>query len=156
AVDEQIGRIVAALEKQGMLEDTIIVFSSDNGGPLNLGASNGTLRGGKGSLYQGGVLAAAFVTWPRHIKAGSTIAEPLHVVDWYPTVIGRDGGSIQQKLAIDGKDIWGVLTKGDKSPHEDILINVTPNAGALRMGDWKIVVGGNALDDPDGNVADKK
>src|SRR5205823_1700777 len=50
AVDEQIGRIIAALEKAGMLENTIIVFASDNGGPLGLGATNGTLRGGKGSL----------------------------------------------------------------------------------------------------------
>jgi arylsulfatase A-like enzyme len=156
AVDEQIGRIVAALEKRGLLENNIIVFSSDNGGPLQLGATNGRLRGGKGSLYQGGVLAAAFVTWPGHIKGGLTIAEPLHMVDWYPTLIKLAGGSLEQKLPLDGKDIWGVLTEGKKSPHEDILINVTPNGGALRMGDWKIVLNGNTKDDPDGRVKAKK
>lgn len=156
AVDEQIGRVIAALEKQGMLENTIIIFSSDNGGPLNLGATNGTLRGGKGGLYQGGVLAAAFVTWPGRIKGGITINEPLHIIDWYPTLIKRAGGSLQQKLPLDGKDIWPVLTEGKKSPHEDILINVTPGGGALRMGNWKIVVNGPNLDNPDGKAQPKK
>jgi arylsulfatase A-like enzyme len=156
AIDEQVGRVVAALEKRGMLENTIIVFSSDNGGPVNLGATNGRLRAGKGTLYQGGVLAAAFVTWPGHIKGGITIPEPLHMVDWYPTFIKLVGGSLEQKLPIDGKDLWGVLTEGKKSPHADILLNVTPGGGALRMGDWKIVLNGDTRDDPDGKVVEKK
>jgi arylsulfatase A-like enzyme len=156
AVDEQIGRLIAALEKRGMLENTIIVFSSDNGGPLNLGATNGRLRGGKGSLYQGGVLAAACVSWPGHIRGGTTIAEPLHMVDWYPTLIKIAGGSLEQKTPLDGKDIRGVLTDGQKSPHADILLNATPNGGALRMGDWKIVLNGNTRDNPDGKKLGKK
>ncbi|MFO0968885.1 MAG: arylsulfatase [Gemmataceae bacterium] len=156
AVDEQIGRVIEALRKQGMLENTIIVFSSDNGGPLGLGATNGTLRGGKASLYEGGVRAAAFVAWPGHIKDGIEIHEPLHMVDWYPTLVNRAGGTLEQKLPIDGKDIWDVLTKGAKSPHEDILFNVTPGGGALRKGDWKLVLGGAAPDDPDGKAAPKK
>ncbi len=155
-VDEQIGRIIAALEKAGMLENTIIVFSSDNGGPITLGATNGTLRGGKASLYQGGVLAASFAAWPGRIKAGTTIAEPMHMVDWYPTLIKRAGGSRDQKLPLDGKDIWPVLTEGKKSPHEDILFNVTPNGGALRKGDWKLVLNGSTKDDPDGKGEPKK
>ena len=157
AVDEQVGRIIAALEKAGMLENTIIIFSSDNGGPLGSGATNGTLScGGKEDLYQGGVLAAAFAAWPGRIKGGTTISEPLHMVDWYPTLINRAGGSLEQKLPIDGKDIWPVLTNGAKSPHEDILINVTPKNGALRKGDWKLVLNGNSNDDPDGKGEPKK
>ncbi|MCC6417682.1 MAG: arylsulfatase [Gemmataceae bacterium] len=150
AVDEQIGRIVAALARRGLLENTIIIFSSDNGGPVNLGATNGRLRAGKGSLYQGGVLAAAFVTWPGRIKGGLTISEPLHMVDWYPTLVQRAGGSLKQQLPLDGKDIWGVLTAGEKSPHDDILLNVTPTRGALRRGDWKLVLNGKGKDNPDG------
>lgn len=156
AVDEQIGRIIAALEKAGMLENTLIIFSSDNGGPIALGATNGILRGGKGSLYEGGVRAAAFAAWPGRIKGGINITEPLHMVDWYPTLVKRAGGSLQQKLPIDGKDIWDVLTKGAKSPHEDILFNVTPTGGALRKGNWKLVLNGNAKDDPDGKATPKK
>ena len=75
AVDEQIGRIIAALEKAGMLENTIIVFSSDNGGPLNLGATNGSLRAAKGTLYEGGVRVSAFANWPGKIPAGQRIKE---------------------------------------------------------------------------------
>lgn len=146
AADEQIGRIVAALEKAGMLENTIIVFSGDNGGSVALGATIGRLRGGKGSLYEGGVRTAAFVAWPGRIKDGANITEPLHVIDWYPTLINLAGGSLEQRLPIDGKDIWDVLTKGARSPHEDILINVTPSGGALRKGDWKLVLGENAED----------
>ena len=156
AVDEQIGRIIAALEKQGMLENTIIVFSSDNGGPIALGATNGVLRGGKGSLYEGGVRAAAFAAWPGRIKGGTDIREPLHMIDWFPTLINRAGGSLKQDLPIDGKDIWDVLTKNAKSPHDEILFNVTPNGGALRRGDWKLVLNSGNADDPDGKVEAKK
>jgi arylsulfatase A-like enzyme len=139
-----------------MLENTIIIFSSDNGGPVALGATNGLLRGGKGSLYEGGVRAAAFAAWPGRIKGAIDVTEPLHIVDWYPTLIGRAGGSLEQKLPIDGKDIWDVLTKNAKSPHEDILFNVSPNGGALRKGDWKLVLNGNTRDDPDGKAEPKK
>ena len=155
AVDEQIARIITALEKQGMLEDTIIVFSSDNGGPIALGATNGILRGAKGSLYEGGVRAAAFVAG-KGIPRGIDVREPLHMVDWYPTLITRAGGSLVQKLPLDGKNIWPVLAEGKKSPHEDILLNVTPSNGAIRKGDWKLVLNGSAKDDPDGKKADKK
>jgi arylsulfatase A-like enzyme len=153
AVDEQIGRIVAALEKRGMTENTLIIFSSDNGGPVNLGATNGRLRAGKGSLYEGGVRSPALLTWPGKLKAG-TNHEPLHIVDLYPTLVKLGGASLEQKLPLDGKDIWPVLTQGKRSPHEAILFNVTPTKGALRMGDWKLVVGGN-LQDPEENTAKK-
>jgi arylsulfatase A-like enzyme len=75
AVDEQIGRIVAELEKHGLIENTIIIFSSDNGGPIQLGATNGRLRAGKGTIYEGGVRSPAFVTWQGKLKAG-TVNEP--------------------------------------------------------------------------------
>jgi len=154
AVDEQIGRIVAALEKCGMSENTLIIFSSDNGGPVNLGATNGRLRAGKGSLYEGGVRSPAVVVWRGKLKAGTTVNEPMHIVDLYPTLLKLGGASLEQKLPLDGKDIWPVLTEGKRSPHEDILFNVTPTKGALRMGDWKLVVGGN-LQDPEENAAKK-
>jgi arylsulfatase A-like enzyme len=153
AVDEQIGRIVAALEKRGMTENTLIILSSDNGGPVNLGATNGRLRAGKGSLYEGGVRSPALLTWPGKLKAGVN-NEPLHIVDLYPTLVKLGGGSLEQKLPLDGKDIWPVLTQGKRSPHEDILFNVTPTKGALRMGEWKLVVGGN-LQDPEENAPKK-
>ena len=152
AVDEQIGRIAAAIEKRGLTGNTLFIFSSDNGGPLAQGATNGKLRAAKGTLYEGGVRVPAFATWAGHIKPGTVIHEPLHIVDWYPTLLKLAGAKPEQKLAPDGRDLWPVLTAGAKSPHDAILLNTTPNNGAVRMGDWKLVMGGN-LSDADQNAA---
>lgn len=153
AVDEQVGRIVAAIEKRGLTENTLFIFSSDNGGPLAQGATNGKLRAGKGTLYEGGTRVAAFATWPGKIKGGISISEPMHMVDWYPTLLKLAGSNPEQKLAPDGLDIWPVLTAGAKSPHDAILLNTTPRNGAVRMGDWKLVVGGNLADSDEGPAA---
>jgi arylsulfatase A-like enzyme len=150
AVDEQIGRIATAIEKRGLTGNTLFIFSSDNGGPLAQGATNGKLRAAKGTLYEGGVLVPAFATWTGHIKPGTVIHEPLHIVDWYPTLLKLAGAKTEQKHAPDGLDIWPVLTAGAKSPHDAILLNTTPRNGAIRMGDWKLVMGGNLADSDEG------
>jgi arylsulfatase A-like enzyme len=156
AMDEGVGRIVDAVEKAGVRKNTLFVFSSDNGGPQpGVVTDNGKYRAGKGTLYEGGVRAAAFATWDGHIKPGSTITEPMHVVDWYPTLVKLCGAKAEQKLPVDGQDIWPTLTAGKPSPHEAILINTTPNAGAVRAGDWKLVVHAGE-DDPDGGAPKKK
>ena len=139
-MDDGIGRIVKALDERGMRDKTLIVFSSDNGGPLNLGATNGPLRAGKGTLYEGGVRVVAFANWPGVLKAGSVVNEPLHMVDWYPTLLGLAGASRGQSLPLDGRDAWGTIAKGQPSPRDEILHNVTPTSGAIRLGQWKLVV----------------
>jgi arylsulfatase A-like enzyme len=145
-VDDQIGRIVAAIEKKGLRKDTLFIFSSDNGGPLGSGATNGPLRAGKHTLYEGGTRVAAFATWDGKVNAGSVVSEPLHIVDWYPTLLKLAGASLEQKLPLDGRDAMATIG-GGPSPHEDILINTTPGNGAIRAGNWKLVVNGNRSDD---------
>src|SRR5262249_51152133 len=77
AMEEAIGRIVGAVEKAGIRQNTLCLFSSDNGGPQpGVVTDNGKYRAGKGTLYEGGVRVAACVTWDGHIKAGSTVTEP--------------------------------------------------------------------------------
>jgi arylsulfatase A-like enzyme len=147
AVDDQIGRVVAAVEKQALTKDTLFVFSSDNGGPTNLGATNGTLRARKGTLYEGGTRVAAFAKWDGPIKPGAIVSAPLHMVDWYPTLLKLAGASLDQKLPLDGRDIWPTITQGAPSPHDAILINTTPRNGAVRMGDWKLVLNGGVPDE---------
>ncbi|MEI7728677.1 MAG: arylsulfatase [Verrucomicrobiota bacterium] len=143
AMDEAIGTIIAALEKQGLRQNTLIIFSSDNGGPApGRVTSNGPLRAGKGTLYEGGTRVAAFATWDGHIKPGSVVNEPLHVVDWYPTLLKLAGASLEQKLPLDGKDAWPTIAEGKPSPHSAILLNSTPKNGAIRVGDWKLVLNG--------------
>jgi arylsulfatase A-like enzyme len=140
AVDEAIGRIVAALDSAGLRDNTLIVYSADNGGPNPQAAhSNDPLRAGKGTLYEGGIRAAAFANWPGHIPAGIRIAEPVHIIDWYPTFVNLAGGSLEQPLRIDGVDILPVLTSNAKSPHTEILIPQSPTRAALRMGNWKLI-----------------
>ena len=157
AVDEAIGQIEAALKQAGRLENTLIVFSSDNGGPSP--GDNTPLRDFKGSIFEGGTRAAAFATWPGRIPAGQRIRQPMHMVDWYPTLIKQAGGSLEQKLPVDGLDVWPMLTKQAASPHDAILSVSTQGSSraAVRMGDWKLIVDGGAADvAPTGKKKGKK
>ena len=156
AMDEAVGIIVEAVENAGVRKNTLFIFSSDNGGPQpGVVTDNGKYRAGKGTLYEGGVRVAAFATYSDRIKAGSTITEPMHMVDFYPTLLKLCGAKVSQKLAVDGLDIWPTLTEGKPSPHDVILLNTTPGGGALRAGDWKLVVR-TGPDDPDGVPPKKK
>lgn len=148
AMDEAIGQVIAALKEKGLLENTLILFSSDNGGPSpGKVTDNGPLRAGKGTIYEGGMRVCAFAHWPGHIPGGKTVDEPLHAVDWYPTLVKLAGGSLEQKLPLDGCDIWPVLTAGAKSPHDAILLCGTiPERRAIRMGDWKLLLNANDKD----------
>lgn len=148
AMDEAVGQVVAALKEKGELDRTLVIFCSDNGGPSpGRVTDNGPLRAGKGTCYEGGVRACAFATWPGHIPAGRRIAEPLHVVDWFPTLVKLAGAPSAQELPPDGRDLWPVLTQGAKSPHEALLLHGTsPGQAAIRAGDWKLLVGANERD----------
>jgi arylsulfatase A-like enzyme len=147
AMDEAVGQIVAALDEKGLRQNTLIVFSSDNGGPApEVVTDNGPLRAGKTTLYEGGVRVAAFTTWEGHVKAGTVVRQPLHMVDWYPTLLKLAGASLTQELPIDGLDAWPTITGGKPSPHKEILINTTPRTGAIRAGAWKLVINGGVND----------
>ncbi|MHC4071029.1 MAG: arylsulfatase B [Planctomycetota bacterium] len=117
-MDDAIGRIVAALDKRGMKRNTLIFFCSDNGG-VGAVADNGLLRGQKAQLYEGGIRVPAIAAWP-----------------------GLAGATLEQPLPLDGKDAWPTIAEGKSSPHEEILLNVTPYNGAIRRGDWKLVHNG--------------
>ncbi len=161
-LDTQVGRIVDALKQRHMLDNTLIIFSSDNGGATSAlfatgarspeereesggvgleqkpPASNGVFRGGKGSLHEGGVRVPTIFCWPAKLKPG-VINEPLAMVDVMPTVLALAGGSGNADHPFDGKDIWQTLSGGEPSPHEDILINVEAFRGAVRKDNWKLV-----------------
>jgi arylsulfatase A-like enzyme len=154
AVDEAIGQIVTALEKTGLRENTLIIFSSDNGGPKP--GENTPLRAYKGTIYEGGVRSSAFANWPGHIPGGVTIKEPMHVIDWYPTLVKLAGGSPEQKLPLDGRDVWPMLTKSAKSPHDAILSVQSPTHAAVRMGDWKLLVSASGQDSEESNESAPK
>jgi arylsulfatase A-like enzyme len=142
AVDDGCRMILAALDDTGRRENTLVVFCSDNGAVPP--GSNLPYRAFKSSLYEGGIRSPAIATWPSHIKPGTVINEPLHIIDLFPTFVKLAGGSLYQKLPLDGRDIMPVLTESKPSPHEDILLNaITRNDGAIRKGDWKLILNGN-------------
>lgn len=157
AMDEAVGQIVAAMEESGRRKNTLFFFSSDNGGP-NPGrvTSNGPLRAGKGTLYEGGVRVVACAAWDGHIKLGSVVNAPMHMVDWYPTLLKLTGASLKQKLPLDGLDILPCLTEGKTSPHQEILFNSTPFNGSIRVGDWKLVLNSGTQDQEDEEGTSKK
>ena len=151
ALDDAVGQILAALEKKGMLEDTLLVFHSDNGGavahkfPTGDGdlavaaADNGPYRDGAGSVYEGGVRVPALVKWPRGLEAGVTNAL-IHVTDLYPTLLTQAGASLDQRKPLDGIDQWPVLKEGKLGARKDVPLTVEDLRASIRSGDWKLVV----------------
>ena len=147
AMDEQIGRVVAALEAKGMREDTLIVFQSDNGGTRSkmfagegavtgeLPPSNAPLRDGKGTLYEGGTRVVALMNWPGRIAPGEAPGM-IHVVDMLPTLAGLAGASTKGTKPLDGVDLWPALT--GPGAREEIVYNVEPTQAAVRQGRWKL------------------
>lgn len=145
AADEAIGQIVAALKAANMETNTLIIFSSDNGGVQpGIRTLNTPLRDGKGTIYEGGVRSGAFAVLPGIIPAGKKVSPPVQLADWYPTLLKLTGANPAQTLPVDGKDIWPLLTVG-KAPDRDalLIVGTSPNRTAVRMGDWKLLVNPN-------------
>ncbi len=142
-MDDAVGAIMAALVEYGFpANKTLIFFCSDNGGIRQLG-SNGNLRAGKGTLYEGGVRVPAVAVWRNKIRPGTVVDQPLHIVDLFPTLLRLAGAKSAQPKPLDGKDAWPTIADGQPSPHEFILHNVTPFHGAIRVGDWKLIHNGH-------------
>ena len=161
-LDTQVGRIVEALEKKGIRDNTLIFFTSDNGGATSalfatgarspaeraasggvaLGAkppaSNAPLKGGKASLHEGGVRVPAVVNWPSRL-APAVIDAPLHHVDLMPPLLALTGGSGNPEVPFDGRDATATIAAGAASPHDEILLNVEVFRGAIRRGTWKLI-----------------
>uniref|UniRef100_A0A0A9YCM5 Arylsulfatase B n=3 Tax=Lygus hesperus TaxID=30085 RepID=A0A0A9YCM5_LYGHE len=146
-LDESVGEVVAALRRKHMLENSVIVFMSDNGAPThgihsNRG-SNFPCRGIKNSAWEGGNRVAAAV-WSPLIKKPKRVAnQMMHMVDWLPTFYSLAGFN-STDLNVDGVDMWEALSEDKPSPRKEILYNIddvgNPYA-AIRRGDWKYVSG---------------
>lgn len=98
-LDESVGQVVAALKNRGMLENSIVIFSTDNGGPaagFNFNAaSNWPLRGVKNTLWEGGVRGAGLIFSPLISKSSRVASQLMHVSDWLPTLYGAAGGNVR-------------------------------------------------------------
>jgi len=157
-LDIQIGRLIANLEKSGKLENTFILFTSDNGGHYGV-TKQWPLRSGKGSYYEGGIREPMFANWKDKIQPGSKTDVPVTNIDFYPTILEVAGASQPAGKKLDGTSIFPLLTgtgtiesralfwhfpiylqayvKNDTTT-QDPLFRTRPGS-AIRHGDWKLI-----------------
>ena len=145
-MDEGIGKVVSALRESGIVDNTLIIFTSDNGGQVNVGGTNGPLRGGKQDMYEGGIKEPFCAVWPGRIKAGGRDTDRVALtMDLYPTICEAAGATFEHE--IDGQSILPTLL-GKEQPKEDrYLFWVRREGGyyggrayyAARYGDFKLV-----------------
>ena len=141
-IDFSVGRVLKALDENGLSENTIVVFTSDNGPWLSYGdhaGSSGIFREGKGTAWEGGQRVPCIVKYPNKINSGTVIDEPLMGIDWLPTFANVTGSRMSSNK-IDGKNIWPLLiSETRKSPHEALYFYYRANElHAVRSGEWKL------------------
>jgi arylsulfatase A-like enzyme len=159
AVDDGVGRIVAALDELGLTDNTVIIFYSDNGG-YGPATDMAPLKGYKGTYYEGGIREPFFVKWPGVVKPGTKCAEPIIGVDLYPTICEITGAKLPSDQPVDGESLVPLL-KGEKTTfgdrpifwhfpaylqsysgvtdeQRDPLFRSRP-CSAIRLGDWKLI-----------------
>jgi arylsulfatase A-like enzyme len=141
-IDWSVGQILAALKQQRLEENTLVVFTSDNGPWLSYGdhaGSAGHLREGKGTAFEGGVRVPFIARWPGKIAARSVCREPAMTIDLLPTLANVTGAELPAH-PIDGLDIWRLLSgrRGAKSPHEALFFYWDDHLQAVRSGPWKL------------------
>jgi arylsulfatase A-like enzyme len=141
-IDWSVGEITAALEEHGIKDDTLMIFTSDNGPWLSYGnhaGSAGPLREGKGTTWEGGVREPCVMRWPGKIPAGTTCNELAATIDILPTIAGLIGAKLPEH-PIDGLDIWPLMSQepSPPTPHESYLYYWGNSLEAIRSGEWKL------------------
>ena len=145
-MDAGIGRVLDTLEDTNQLSNTLVIYTSDNGGAMNVGAHNGPLRGQKGEMYEGGIRVPTCAMWPGHISEGYVTDQVALLMDLFPTVCEVAGASIPK--GIEGRSIWQTLQGEQQDFSERILYWLRREGGqqflgqcqhAIRRGDTKLL-----------------
>ncbi|VDM83489.1 unnamed protein product [Strongylus vulgaris] len=140
AMDFAIGRVVDFLKFTGKYEDTVIIFTSDNGGTAQFGASNRPLRGEKDTLWEGGTKTTTIIHAPQFIKTNGVRPLLFHVVDWHATLLGIGGMQIQAYG--DGINQWDYIVSGTpRVKRFQFIYNIDDHGSAIRDGDFKLIYG---------------
>lgn len=135
-LDIGIGRILTTLDEQGLRDNTLVIFVSDNGAPRRTG-SNAPLRGYKGSVDEGGIRTPAIVRWPKRVPAGVKLDQPIAIIDLFPSIAAALNLPLNAELKIDGVNQWPAIAGGKTLPRPPFL--VASSDIALFDGDWKLV-----------------
>lgn len=141
AVDWSTGVIMAELKRLRIEDNTIVIFTSDNGSKADEhGGSNGVLRGNKGQTWEGGQRVPCIVKWPARIKAGSESTELVTAMDFYPTIASLLGNPLGQQPKRDGHDVSAIWFSepGVRTPYDAFYYYLVSELQAVRSGDWKL------------------
>ncbi len=148
AMDLAVGKVLAKLDELGLAENTLVIFTSDNGGlstSEGWPTSNLPLRGGKGWMYEGGIREPLLIRWPAVVKAGSVLSTPVSSPDFFPTLLAAAGAKPPSGQTLDGVNLLPVL-QGKTLPERPLFWHY-PHYGnqggapcaAIRRGDWKLI-----------------
>ena len=145
-MDDGIGQVMKCLDETGLADQTLVAFTSDNGGQSNVGADNGPLRDGKQSVYEGGIKVCAGIRWPERIEAGSRTRLRALTMDLFPTICEAAGAAVPQE--IDGRSFLPTLMGNRQPPLRELWFWRRREGGtryggktieAVRKGDWKLL-----------------
>lgn len=147
AMDQAIGQVLETLDQEGIADNTLVMFFSDNGGAVYSvgGAYNAPLRGGKGETFEGGIRVVATMRWPERIKAGTKVESIMSVMDVFPTIAAATGVEPKNQRKLDGRDMSAALLENKYIPLKDTLMftSETPIKGQFAITafteEWKLV-----------------
>lgn len=156
AVDDGVGAVVDEVARQGLTDDTVVLFMSDNGPSRETrnwldgrtdpyyGGTAGAFKGHKFSLYEGGIRSPGIVSWPARIPAGRVVDEPVAAMDVFPTFLRAAGGD-PARYELDGRDLLPLLVEGAPGPERDLFWEMDRQT-AVRRGRWKLVLRGQVVE----------
>jgi len=148
------GEILNYLKKEGIAENTLVIFTSDNGGAPNWGASNGILKGRKGQAFEGGIRVPFIAWWPGKIQPGTTCSSPASVIDLYATFTAFANLELTDNVKRDGRDISDYLfNPGKKREDRPYFYWHVGYLQAVRYGDWKLNLLGGFQEEERQNIA---
>lgn len=147
AMDQAIGRVLDTLEEEGIADNTIVLFFSDNGGAAYSygGADNVPLRGGKGETFEGGIRVVALMRWPSVLARGQIFDQVMTVMDVFPTLAEAAGIERRNRFSLDGSSLWKSITRGDIHERDGYIMFASeiPIYGSFKLtafdDEWKLV-----------------
>lgn len=161
-IDWSVGQVLEALEQEGLAENTVVVFASDNGPWLNLpprmrqegnrrwhGGSPGPFRGWKATTYEGGVRVPAMIRWPGEIPPGRMVTEPVAIMDLYPSLLAAAGTSVPQDRTVDGQNLLPLFRGESEQGRERYFYARREDVQAVRSGPWKLRIPPGSFETPE-------
>ena len=155
-IDWAMGVLMYEIKRMGIERNTLILFTSDNGSRCDFGNSNGSLRGGKGTTWEGGQRLPLIAWWPNQIPAGSLCDEIVTGMDFLPTFARLAGTTPPSDRIIDGRDMCPLLfcEPDTYSPHEVFFYYAADYLDAVRVGKWKLFVGRHGWEENENNICE--